>query len=46
MEYKIRDGDGEVYTFKDVNEVLYALVSIMGGHEYEDCEYGIWIEGG
>lgn len=43
MVYKIRDSDGEVYTFATAKEVLIALARALSGHEYYDEQLG-WIE--
>ena len=35
MKYKIRDADGEIYTFKNVEELLLGFVRALGdNHEY------------
>ena len=35
MKYKIRDADGEIYTFNNVEELLLGFVRVLGdNHEY------------
>jgi len=43
VQYKIRDEDGDIYTFDGIEEVLEALASSMTGHEYYWC--GEWYPG-
>ena len=45
MPYKIRHIDGDIYTFKNVEEVLQALVTALG-MEHEYYWFGGWYEGG
>jgi hypothetical protein len=39
-QYRIRDEDGEIYTFKNADELLEALARALG-HEFEYM--GEWI---
>jgi hypothetical protein len=40
MRYKIRDADGDIYTFKNAKELLIGLQKALGQeHEYFDDEF-------
>ena len=45
MKYKIRDGDGEVYTFHSAEEILSELTRALGS-EHQYYWNGEWYEGG
>ena len=45
MNYKIKDGDGEIYTFNCVEELLSELTRALGS-EHKYYWHGEWYDGG
>lgn len=45
MIYKIRDADGDIYTFNNAKELLIGLQKALGTeHEYFDNDMGMWFQ--